>query len=255
MTTPCTGAISLLDVRTELGKTGTITMNDADVRELASKSSGAISMDDLRCKTKPIWLNIDNPMVSGTGEYSNMTESNYFDQPNFYGANTSDLYKVFDASSSTYQIGLHTNSPQTPICGAGRKVLCSANCVIKQYTFKIDVKFFNTGVAVSNYVVHKLAIAVSPYNNFTLTPAGVAGGGATKIANWSWTSSTTTVGASSSITYNFSETLDISDYLAGTSGNTIYLSYAYECNPSSGIINTGLYPFNSDFKVTGGAGT
>ena len=52
MTTP-TGTISLSNVNVELGKASTtnITMNNADVRTLAGKASGAISMSDLRGKS------------------------------------------------------------------------------------------------------------------------------------------------------------------------------------------------------------
>lgn len=52
MTLP-TGAISMNDVNVELGKSGTsvISLNDADVRTLASLPSGAISMNDLRGKS------------------------------------------------------------------------------------------------------------------------------------------------------------------------------------------------------------
>lgn len=52
MTTP-TGTIGLSDVNTELSHPSTtnITMNNTDVRTLAEKASGVITMDDLRGKT------------------------------------------------------------------------------------------------------------------------------------------------------------------------------------------------------------
>lgn len=52
MTTP-SGQIAMSDVNTELDKTSTaqITLNDTAVRGLAGKSSGQISMNDLRNKT------------------------------------------------------------------------------------------------------------------------------------------------------------------------------------------------------------
>lgn len=48
-----TGTISLSQVNVELGRSATqsINLNEADVRGLAEKSSGAISMDDLRGKS------------------------------------------------------------------------------------------------------------------------------------------------------------------------------------------------------------
>lgn len=55
MALPSSGAISLSQVNTEMGKTAStaITMNDSGVRTLAGKSSGAVSMSDLRGKS---WL-------------------------------------------------------------------------------------------------------------------------------------------------------------------------------------------------------
>lgn len=46
MTLQASGAISLGDIRTELGLTGTISLNDSIVRALLGKSSGAISLSD-----------------------------------------------------------------------------------------------------------------------------------------------------------------------------------------------------------------
>jgi len=63
MTLPCSGQISLLDVRSELGRTGQISMNDADVRALASKPSGQIAMSDFHCKSTSGWANVTNPMT------------------------------------------------------------------------------------------------------------------------------------------------------------------------------------------------
>lgn len=51
MALPSTGAISLLNVRTELGKTGAISLGDSAVRTLAGRTSGAISLGDLRGKS------------------------------------------------------------------------------------------------------------------------------------------------------------------------------------------------------------
>lgn len=60
MTLP-TGSINMLDVIEELDGTRTpriITLNDAEVRELAGKPSGAISMNDLRGKSSVYTYNI-----------------------------------------------------------------------------------------------------------------------------------------------------------------------------------------------------
>lgn len=52
MALPSTGAITMNQVNVELKKTGTttISLNQADVRKLAGKTSGTISMNDLRGK-------------------------------------------------------------------------------------------------------------------------------------------------------------------------------------------------------------
>ena len=59
MALPSTGAISLLDVRNELGKTGAISLGDSAVRTLAGRTSGAISLGDLRGKSLKIKHQID----------------------------------------------------------------------------------------------------------------------------------------------------------------------------------------------------
>ena len=59
MALPSTGAISLLDVRNELGKTGAISLGDSAVRALAGRTSGAISLGDLRGKSSKIKHQID----------------------------------------------------------------------------------------------------------------------------------------------------------------------------------------------------
>lgn len=51
MALPSTGSISMEQVRTELKRTGAISLNDPDVRKLAGKPNGIISMNDLRGKS------------------------------------------------------------------------------------------------------------------------------------------------------------------------------------------------------------
>jgi hypothetical protein len=54
MALPSSGPLSLSQVNVELGKSSTaqISLNDADVRALAQKPSGAISMSDLYGKSR-----------------------------------------------------------------------------------------------------------------------------------------------------------------------------------------------------------
>ena len=56
MSLPSTGELSFSAIRTELGLSGAIDLNNASVRRLAGKASGAISFSDLRGKSnaKPV---------------------------------------------------------------------------------------------------------------------------------------------------------------------------------------------------------
>lgn len=56
MALPSTGSISMSQVNVELkkGETTVITLNDTDVRKLAGKPSGVISMNDLRGKSNTV---------------------------------------------------------------------------------------------------------------------------------------------------------------------------------------------------------
>lgn len=55
MALPSTGPISMLQVRTELGLSGSISLGQAEVRELAGRPSGTISMSDLLGKSAIKW--------------------------------------------------------------------------------------------------------------------------------------------------------------------------------------------------------
>jgi len=74
MTTP-TGTISINDVRNELGISGTTSLNDSDVRGLAGKSSGQISMNDLRGKTKTLLVAFSYNTISNTWTGNSGTSS------------------------------------------------------------------------------------------------------------------------------------------------------------------------------------
>lgn len=77
MTTP-TGAISLLDVIEELDGVRTpraISLNDADVRELAGIPSGPISLNDLRGKSSFSWTGFPTGSYPYTNELTFYTSS------------------------------------------------------------------------------------------------------------------------------------------------------------------------------------
>jgi len=68
MTLPSSGEITLSMIRTELGKSGTISLNDTDVRALAGKTSGAISLSNFYGKS--VWsvsVNDINRFAFGSG--------------------------------------------------------------------------------------------------------------------------------------------------------------------------------------------
>lgn len=72
-----TGTISMSQVNTELQKTATatISLNDTNVRTLAGKSSGTISMGDLRAKT---WGTLITFTGMGKGTYHSVGFNGYF---------------------------------------------------------------------------------------------------------------------------------------------------------------------------------
>lgn len=71
MALPSTGAISLSQVNTELGKASTavITLGDSNVRALAGIPTGPISMADLRGKTAAEDLTLNNVTINSLGLY------------------------------------------------------------------------------------------------------------------------------------------------------------------------------------------
>src|SRR5690554_2997989 len=71
MALPSTGAISMSQVRAELERTGTISLNDGTVRALAGKASGTISMADLRGKSAVLMLTVTPGSNSAARGWSN----------------------------------------------------------------------------------------------------------------------------------------------------------------------------------------
>lgn len=77
MSLPSTGELNFLAIRTELGKSGAIDLNNSFVRGLAGKASGAISFSDLRGKsnfsTSPTMFAYPNKAGSNLlGTFSNV---------------------------------------------------------------------------------------------------------------------------------------------------------------------------------------
>lgn len=74
MALPTTGPISLGQVKEELNKTGSISLGSTDVRNLAGKTSGQISLSDLYGKSAATWVKVGNTdglgviMNEGSGE-------------------------------------------------------------------------------------------------------------------------------------------------------------------------------------------
>lgn len=64
MALPSTGPISMSQVRTELGLSGAISLGQAEVRALAGRLSGSISMSHLRGKSAVNWAATPNEAVS-----------------------------------------------------------------------------------------------------------------------------------------------------------------------------------------------
>lgn len=70
MALPSTGSISMSQVRTELGLSGSISLGQSQVRELAGRPTGSISMSHLRGKSAVNWdgkLSDLNPAYSESG--------------------------------------------------------------------------------------------------------------------------------------------------------------------------------------------
>jgi len=77
MTLPASGRISLTDIRTELGKVAgtSISLNDADVRALAGKTSGAISLSDFYGKSKIVAGVVNSSLGLSETAYTNIFQS------------------------------------------------------------------------------------------------------------------------------------------------------------------------------------
>ena len=95
MTLPSSGPISLLDVRNELGFSGTISLNDTAVRNLLGKASGIISLFDAYGKS-----NLPPPSIPGNPYYTSVTQTSA--TINWTASTYASSYEVYYWWNSTW---------------------------------------------------------------------------------------------------------------------------------------------------------
>ena len=111
MALPSTGAISLLDVRNELGKTGAISLGDSAVRTLAGRTSGAISMSDLRGKssyTHQLTIGTDSrPTAVYYGYGRDVNAFGGLNPDNINGIKITELYSEYYSYDGSYALHIY----------------------------------------------------------------------------------------------------------------------------------------------------
>lgn len=75
MALPSTGSISMSQVRSELGLSGSISLGQSEVRALAGRSSGSISMSHLRGKSAINWNGSVSSLPSFLNDFQNTPNS------------------------------------------------------------------------------------------------------------------------------------------------------------------------------------
>jgi len=171
MTTPCSpNSISLAQVRTELGGSGVITMNDSDVRSLAGKPSGIITMDDLRCKSNVFYMNDKYPLASGydmntvragissvQSPLGTLTVKTYSDWENTHpNPEYDNAYKAFDGTDTTLVDGTVLNGYRDKFV-IGRDIPLPGSTISSlRYRFDVDVKA--GGYAYSGSILYGLGV-------------------------------------------------------------------------------------------------
>jgi len=264
MTTPCSGAISMANVNTELGTSGIITLNDSDVRELAGKPSGIIKLSDLYCKSKTVdgWINALDPLPAGSGQFINMTMTNHGGHPNFNTPETFPqeddiLHRLFDNNNGTNVHGIGSLNRFTR-GGAGRKVVCGTTAYVTRVKLYIRFYYENhaTYAQAFNFTAN-IGLGVAPTQVFQLNHQ-VGSSGAVFIEKvYSKTSEpqgTLNAGSGQGVTVSFTKTL-ASPFVIGHAGDTRYLAMSFEVSSGSSTVVSVTNPltiaYGWDFEVEG----
>lgn len=164
MALPSTGAISMNDVRTELGKTGTISLNDSDVRNLASKTSGTISMGDLRGKQNSI--TVSNELISSFNTKPSGAKIDYSGSvsiPSNVISGTITVKVSFSASRYLSNVYFDNNTPNFKISSytlTPSNTSCSFNVVGGQTFSFSSLNHVKSGIGVGVYNVYSHNVTI-----------------------------------------------------------------------------------------------
>lgn len=145
-----TGTISLLDARNELGMSGQIDMNNANVRRLAGKPNGTISLADLRGKSNQLVYR----MYVGDNNGDGSTEFNWFGyyhegkfgsiSPNVVEG-TSGLYILMISSVMVVSKGVYESTiviAHNLLAQSGVKHTNYVDATIQGRTFRFAISYY-----------------------------------------------------------------------------------------------------------------
>lgn len=160
------------DLRTELGTTGVIGLNDTNVRTLCGKPSGQIALSDCHCKSNVAWSNTASPMpnpfnldVMGYGSSRFVTNASgiavrsytRWNQTN--PADYSSHYAYCDGQTTTSVAASSINQPYVTMIH-GRLFYATGNFKIHRIRVKSWHKLYNTSsgsqIAMSMYARYKV---------------------------------------------------------------------------------------------------